>query len=162
MRKILAVTLLISIFLFAFVGCGEKKELDYKSILNTETKAIMSIGDDKKDIDKLLGDPTYESELGMYSYCDETIWIAYLEGKVTRIITKGEDKFEIIGYKVGMSEGEVAKNLEIWSYLEKTYNDYGAYYDNSGNRCVEGAASYTSGVRFEEGEVSYVSIATLK
>lgn len=157
MKRVLAVVLLLGICLFAFAGCGRKKELDHKSILNIETKEIISIGDDKKDIDKLLGDSTYDSESGMYVYCDETIWIRYFEGEAIIIFTKGEDTFEILGYKVGMSEAEVAKNLESY-YGEDAVNDYGGYYDNSGNRCVEDLASYVSGVRFEAGKVKNIFV----
>lgn len=145
MKKIVIMSFFAIIILLSACSKNDtKKSVDFKSMLDTESDKIVSIGDEKVDVDKNFGEPTYNE--GQYDY-PNGLSITYLSGKVVAVEAY-LDKFEIIGYTVGMNDEEIVKNFEKSAGNTGDWVFYNAYYDDAGNRCVEDLSIYYNSVIF--------------
>ena len=164
MKKIL-IAILCLILIIACVGCGNSKETqdlgnkemqglsskaDFKSIEDTETGTILSLGDEKDKFDESLGDATLEDEYDdeeTYSYLNGHIGVTFEYGQAI-FITLMEDtnriKFKDMSFD--MSVSSIEKDFEFndaW-YSDNKY--YYRYYNNTGKDTTEANAAYEAEV----------------
>jgi hypothetical protein len=152
MRKSLLIALVL-IMIFA-VGCDEaisvnvskldtkeedrpigNPDIDFKSVLDTETGMIFSLGDSKGFIDSILGSYDYDEHHDWYSYVDCPISIKYdardtaIAISVFPLITS---RFEFRDARFDMTLQEVEGYFILfWS------SSYRKFYDSDGNSVEE-------------------------
>ncbi len=119
MKKVMSLVMVLVCFV-AMAGCGEMKESDFEpgklvkedfALINTETGVKLTLGMTKKEIEKLIGEPTGESSVGIdYTealhiiYRDDkaAIFIAYEDTyKTPRGIQPEQSKMSDINAKYG-------------------------------------------------------------
>ena len=92
MKKVMSLVMVLVCFV-AMAGCGEMKESDFEpgklvkedfALINTETGVKLTLGMTKKEIEKLIGEPTAESSLS--SHYTEALYIIYRDDKAAVFI----------------------------------------------------------------------------
>lgn len=125
MKRLFALCLALALML-SLSACGGKKTLDFKSVKVIDTGAIISLGDKKEDIDKILGNPEVNvpgndiseneplSEYISCMYNDPKINLIYKDNVLMSIFLHKDNShyFEIKGSPLDMSKDN----------LEKTYD----------------------------------------
>jgi len=141
--KKLILLLILSALVVLFTGCrGES--LGFMSILDTELGEVFTLGDTMESIGEILGEPERVEELiegRLRHRYQNGLSVAYVDGKAVSFFAASaleESRFEILGYRIGMTEEQVADNFmfdEVWSYDEdeRRASDFRLYYDEYGN-----------------------------
>jgi len=118
----------ILVLCVGLAGCGDSTEtqgvgqaeaapiLDYRSMLDTELNMLFPLGISRSEVEEVLGQPvTIDDEWGTFEYQNGMVFI--YEGDVA-ILIEGENglesgRFEILGFRVGMTRGQIASNFEL-------------------------------------------------
>jgi hypothetical protein len=153
----------ILFFLIIFSACGDDRELDFRSMRDTELGVVISLGDNRERLVRLMGEPVHEipslsirggtllifaNEMDVTVYNDE-VKLIFAENNLD------SGRFEIYGYRVGMTPSQIAANLDeneehsgIASRVtDGTVHIYMNFYDASGNKTT-GNASVAGGVEW--------------
>lgn len=159
-------TLLVSIF----CSCKAEKFDAQNTVLGYK----ISIGMEKDDVDKILGEPT-ASPLGYYYDYIDDLTIEYEYGKVKKLTIYG-------------SNWETEKGIKTWHNLDKIYDAYGEnelvdpldytsesliekyipndlmlsyYLDENGNTCsiIDSSRSITFWINKEDKKIKSISIS---
>lgn len=144
MKRLFALCLALALML-SLSACGGKKTLDFKSVKVIETGDIISLGDKKEDIDKILGESTLaDRKLGTeimytidgyskydykYNYNSPLIQLSYKDNILVAILVlnKTEQPFEFKDFSFDMKKEDVEKkydksndnNIKFFEFLDK-------------------------------------------
>lgn len=129
--KKVAAMLLIVLIAVAAAGCsgtngGNSQSLELLSVKQTATGKIISIGDSKKDVEKVTGPDEdsvmefLEDGVERWSYWDAPgLLVDYLDEKVVALRISGKPGFELMnGVTPGMHEDDVKNLYESHPYIE--------------------------------------------
>ena len=137
-----------------------ERELDFKSIYDTVTGAVISMGDPKKYVDGVLGESEYSEDYESDVYEEREVFIQFINCRAINIGVDSKD-FEILGYRKGMTEEEVAEIFECEDSNEQGAL-YSKNYDTDGNECALEEAVYKHVIIFEAGEFYCLYITSLR
>ena len=125
MKKVLYTWVLV-IAIFLLGACSREPRLDHRSILDTELGVVFTLGDSRESIEAILGDPIEHEEmvLGMdYLTYENGLTVLFLsntdisvDGIAFAFEAKNEpgaERFEILGYDIGMTHSQVANNFAL-------------------------------------------------
>ena len=87
--KKLSVILVVIALVISIAGCAKTKTtMGYDSLYNPTLGKVISLGDSKDNIEKVLGQGRRSAEYGFYDYGDFSV--RYIDGKATRffVITR--------------------------------------------------------------------------
>lgn len=162
--RIIAVTLIV-ITLLTLVGCGGKKP-SFKSVYDTVNKKNITLGDSRKSIDKLLGDPEYDEKFKYYYYLNDLVSIVYDDSdKLIYIDVSGDsDRFVFKDISFQTKRGDLLANFEVESGRNGTYQFFDKYYTKNGKDGTKDKYDYCTTV-FAKGndsdfEIRSISIGT--
>ena len=137
MKKVMRI-LSVLFLLAVLVSCGKGNErvLDYRSIRDTELNAVISLGDSRREAERVLGRPfadTYGS-LGELVFTNGMV-VIFENDIVIRIIAAnivGVERFEILNYSAGMTKEQINAGFIFAGEIEDDFL-YVKFYDNNGN-----------------------------
>lgn len=146
--------LFFSLFLVACGGEAER-ELDFRSMWDTELDVVISLGDSRRHVESVLGVAGAErihrgdghEILEFYSGMEITlINDVVINIRGTNGMTTG--RFEILGYTVGMTREQIAKNFNFVTTMNSICY-FANFYDTHGN-CLGGAVETEEYRRFPD------------
>ena len=110
-----------------FSGCSQKRELDYKSVLDTDTGKIISLGDYKDYIERKLGD-IYYIEDDEYGYAFGMIGVRYnSRDKAYNILIRlDSDRFVSQDINAYMKVEDLPSGF-IFGEIQRDGQNYGFY-----------------------------------
>jgi len=145
MKRILGL-ILIMLFTFALVACGESdeetnlsdiqnRELDFRSVLHIETGAVLSLGDSPEVFESVLGEGLFNEGLSQvegvstYAYVYLSLIVTFYQGEAIRIDASSRtvipDHFKFYHMSFDMSDEE----LDTYFYEGPWHH---RYYDENG------------------------------
>ncbi len=133
MKKVLIFVTAMVLLAGVLAGCGgSQNELDFKSVRDTETGEIISLGDTKESVEKVLGAGVYDGELDYYTYLDDMISAQYNnENRLIFFSSKStSNRFIFKDVDFNMKEEDlfdsyISKDLESIMAYEKFFDDKG-------------------------------------
>lgn len=93
----------ISVLIIFLVACNQTQELDFRSVRDTETGTVFSLGDDQSRLNRTLGDgnivPGFEDhEIALYTYADGLLAVKVYQGEIVEMVVsnhlEGYRRFE--------------------------------------------------------------------
>ncbi len=168
MKKILFFATAMVLLAGVLAGCGgSQNELDFKSVRDTETGEIFSVGDTKDRVEEILGTGVSNEEDNQYTYLNELVTIAYDdEDKMAAIMVKtGTNRFEFMDIRFDMKSEDLAGNFTRSDGYSEEYSYYERYFDSTGKEVdSQDLAEYGASVTYyksgteDTGEIRDVSI----
>jgi len=164
MKRIICIIVVV-LALGLVAACGsndgasqDQAVLDFRSMMDTETGTMISLGDTRESIETALGRPVnHDEEWDEYTY-HNGIAVIFENNRAISIsayqpITEG--RFEIFGYRVGMTRDEVSDVFDLSFHLEGigTYS-FVRSYDRSGNLTDDNNAYILSGIIWNDASAS--------
>jgi len=128
-----------------FTGCrSEGESLGFMSILDTELGEVFTLGDTQESIEAILGEPVQTREWSGSEYIHEYqngLSVIYANKRAVLFAVEtalDEERFEVLGYKIGMTNEQIADNFVFNEALSGSVGTAGSYhyqlyYDESGN-----------------------------
>jgi hypothetical protein len=157
MRRAIAVVSAL-VCLVLLVGCGGEGEpignpdLDFKSVLDTETGMVFSLGDSKKSIDEKLGNPRYSERNQDFFYLISFVNVKYDENDdaIFIRIDNRRERFEFRDMRMNMTQRETRRNFRLNDRLSYWYSNYEKYYDENGEKTSRENAKYIARVLWDD------------
>jgi len=131
---------------FTLAACENSGSLDFKSVKDTKTGKVYSLGDDKSKFDDDLGTP-YKDDWGYYIYLG-MLNITFEDEKAIEICMEYDAlRFEFRDLNFDMTHEDFA-DIDIFtkSNIDKSSEFYYRYYDADGNDVAEDQAVYAASV----------------
>ena len=140
--------------------------LDFKSIEDTETGTILSLGDKKEKFDNALGASTLEDEYDgqeTYSYLNGHIGVTFEDDKAIYIVLAEDTnriKFKDMSFDMSLNSIETGFEFnDAWSSSSDNKYYY-RYYDNTGNDTTEANAAYEAEISVRpDGTIRRITIS---
>ena len=118
-------------------GGGDGIDIDFKSILDTETGEVLSLGDSPERFYEVLGEPSYVMDEGnssiLYFYDEYTLTVLFSDkgAIIISYVTESSTRFAFRNMLFNMTEVDEA------DIFENTYI-HDSFYDESGNEIIDG------------------------
>jgi len=153
--KKLVITLISAIVTISLTACAAgtdgtpQRELDILSMRDTELGVVVSIGDSQSDVETILGQPM--ETVGMMVIGDGAI-LEFQNGmevtfehdaviSISAINGFTDGRFEIYGYRAGMTTDEIAANFGLLEEMSEMFSSafggtvlyYANFFDAQGN-----------------------------
>ncbi len=140
MKKILFFAMAMILLTGVLAGCGgSQNELDFKSVRDTETGEIISLGDTKESVEKVLGAGEYgENEIlenrVYYKYLNSLVWVYYDTENIAIDISvdSNTSRIEFIDVKFNMKREDFIGEYKKSDLFAPYYESYYRYYNSSG------------------------------
>ncbi len=171
MKKVLFFATAFAILAGILAGCGSGG-LDFKSVRDTETGEIISLGDTKESVEKVLGTGVYDETFGEYNYLDGLVTVTYDSADQMMYITVEAEtnRFEFKDMSFDMKNEDIAGRFTRSDDSDEELTiRYGKFYDSTGKVvdtedlaaygaliAVYGSETILSG---EPGTIMYMGIA---
>lgn len=154
MLKRIFVSLLVTFSMFFLVACNvdnTNQSLDFRSILDTQSGSVLSLGDDKSVFDEALGRGVYNQLTSeswqliwdgarAYNYINTGFTVVFYNNIAKQInLWLDIDRIEFYQMSFDMTDAEVDENFSRRSFL---YNSYFRYFDSEGQDVLEGEEYY--------------------
>jgi hypothetical protein len=133
------------------VACDGNERVDFRSILDTQTDTLLSLGNDKSTFDEALGQGVY-NELASeswqmtwegaraYNYINTGFTVVFYNEIAMQIsMWKDIDRIEFYQMSFDMTDAEVSEHFNRRSLLQ---HGYYRYFDSDGQDVLEGEEDY--------------------
>ncbi|MCL2434171.1 MAG: hypothetical protein FWD16_06620 [Clostridia bacterium] len=129
-------------------GNNAAVSVDFKSIQYVKNNVIITLGESQEAIEAKIGTPVDDY------YCDGILSIEFDDDDKAINFMAFEDKFNTLGYTVGMTEQQVAE------YYDLDDDIYRAYYTNTGKLTTlyDDNMMYNTRISFSDGSFSYLVV----
>lgn len=156
-RRIISIVL-VAVLCLSLASCGGSS--NFKSIQTDKGKSL-SLGDSKKNIEKILGEGDYDADLDAYGYLDNGVRVSYDSDEVASIMVFNNDKtakFKSSDISFESKKEDIEKNYSSeGDFLGVEF--FSRYLDNKGKTTEEGKATYTHALSLkEDGTINFFSI----
>ena len=139
------------------------ESLDFKSVLDVDTRTVLSLGDLKYKFDDALGEGVEREMPGIsgaawYNYAYGYMLVAFIDGAATYIsVDSGTNRFKFAEMSFDMIQTDLNGRFEKESTI--IFDDYSKYYSESGNLVSgEGNWMYHACISFFEDELVSISL----
>jgi len=166
MKKIVSL-LLFALTILTLSACGSGGSLDFKSVMDTDTNTVYSLGDKKEKFDKAFG----IAESVQSDYSEEIFSSDYLDGYlkiecnsddnvISMSVKSGTNRFKFKDLNFSMQEEDFATRFE--KNGTSGFIFYTKYYSDTGKDATEDAATYSATVFAYDDEIRSLSVENIK
>jgi len=155
MKKVMSLVLMM-VFMFLLVGCSgshARRALDFRSVLDTETGTVFSLGDEQAVFEEAFGEGEFvgleHNRVRQYYYADGLLSVRFYQEEAVEILVAtwwgdGYERFEFYDFSFEMTDEE----LDV--YFAGDFHST-RIFDESGQEFFD---------EFEIDDVVYVIVAT--
>ena len=128
-----------------------ERELDFRSILDTRTDTVFSLGDAKAYFDRVLGPGVGGTDEGIYRvYGYGNLLVFFLDGIAVEFVYRDVGRFEFGYMSFDITEKDLDENFHLVFHSPGDVTVYHGYYDSEGNSTSREMASYYSRIAFAD------------
>lgn len=162
--KFLGISLILGLVLL-MGGCGSSNELDFRSVLDTETGTILSLGDRQADFDAALGQGIVPENARNHVIHYGDLAVFFNNDRAVEITIRNmSERFEFRYVSMNVTNEELEEYFvdTLADLTMSSFHFYSRFFDSRGRLTTEENARYVSVISLNRDDRSFqsMSIAT--